>query len=160
MCIRDRKVAKLRKRYTSKINTLDERLRKAVQTLEREQQQASKKKFDVAVSFGTAILGAMVGNRRRSTWGTAMRRAGGIGKESGDVERAEQTILAIQQKLQELQQEFQDEVDKIEEFDAQFEELKEVSIKPKSTDINIHVVGLLWRPYIKDTGGPLEPNWE
>ncbi len=156
---RDQKVAKLRKKYTGKINRLDERLRKAQQTLEREQQQSKKKKLDVAISFGSAILGAMVGNRRRS-FGTAMRRAGGISKEAGDVGRAEETIVAIQGQLKELQREFQTEVDNIEEFDAQFEELKEISVKPKSTDINIHVVGLLWRPYLRDSGGSLEPNWE
>ncbi len=156
---RDKAVAKLRKRFTTKANRLEERLRKAQQVLEREAQQSKKKKFDVAVSFGSAVLGAFMGRKRGSALGTAVRRAGGIGKEAGDVRRAEETVEAVKEDLLELQRAFEDEVAEIEEYDAQGEELKEIVVKPKSTDITVHVLGVLWRPYVQD-GADLTAAWE
>ncbi len=157
--LRDLKVAKLRKRYGSKTNTLEERYRKAMQAVEREKDQQKRQKLDVAVSFGTALLGAVMGRRRTRSWGSAVRRASNMGKEAGDVQRAEETVRAVAAQLQELQIEFQNEVDNLELFDAQLEELDEITVKPKSTDITVHVTGLLWRPYVQD-GGSLEPAWE
>jgi hypothetical protein len=157
--LRDLKVAKLRKRYGSKTNTLEERYRKAMQAVEREKDQQKRQKLDVAVSFGTALLGAVMGRRRTRSWGSAVRRASNMGKEAGDVQRAEETVRAVAAQLQELQIEFQNEVDNLELFDAQLEELDEITVKPKSTDITVHVTGLLWRPYVQD-GSSLEPAWE
>ena len=144
---RDQAVAKLRKRYASKSETLKNRLRRAEQTLEREAQQSSKKKLDTVISFGTAILGAFLGRKRSSGFSTALNRASGISKEAGDVRRAEETVAAVRVQLEELQTAFQNEVDTLEEFDAQAEILKEIVVKPKTTDIDVQLVGLLWRPY-------------
>ncbi|MEM7250976.1 MAG: DUF87 domain-containing protein [Pseudomonadota bacterium] len=156
---RDQAVAKLRKKFVSRSNTLEERLRRAEQTLEREEQQARQKKFDTAISFGSALLGAVLGRKRRSAFGTAMRRAGSISKESGDVRRAEETIEAVRAQLVELQQTFEDDAAGIEDYDAQAEELREITVKPKSTDITVHVVGLLWCPYVNN-GNQFDPAWD
>ena len=40
------------------------------------------------------------------------------------------------------------------------EELEEVMLKPKSTDITLEVFGLTWMPYRKDAGGRLTPDWQ
>ncbi|MCP5093074.1 MAG: ATP-binding protein, partial [Gammaproteobacteria bacterium] len=90
---RDQAIAKIRKRYASKVTTLENRLLRAEQAISREKQQSTKKKFDTAISFGTAILGAVLGRKKFSSStatkiGTAMKTAGGASKEAADVERA------------------------------------------------------------------------
>ena len=157
---RDQEVAKLRQRYARKSNTLEERLRRAQQKLEVEQQQATQKKYDAAISFGSALLGAVLGRKRTSAFGSAFKSVGRIRKEHSDVGRAEETIEAIQQDLLELQQEFEAEAERLPEYDAQREELREIQIRAKSTDIEVRAFTLLWRPYYLDESGELWPAWD
>ena len=104
---RDVQVAKLRKRYDAKVVRLEERLRRAQQAVEREAEQARGAKFDTAISFGTAVLGAVLGRKRISTtsasrMGTAMRKAGSARKQAGDVRRARETVESVRTQLEDL----------------------------------------------------------
>ncbi|MEM7613341.1 MAG: ATP-binding protein, partial [Pseudomonadota bacterium] len=158
---RDLAVAKLRKRYSSKMNTLEGRLQRAEQAIERESEQSKKKKLDTAISFGTAILGAVLGRKRVSSTsarsiGSAVKTMGGMSKEAGDVERAKETAERVRNELAELQRVFDEDVAALDNaYDAQTDELKEIAIKPKTTDIQIHLIGLLWLPYERDSAGRL-----
>ncbi|MEM6818231.1 MAG: DUF87 domain-containing protein [Pseudomonadota bacterium] len=158
---RDIAVGKLRKRYNSKVNTLEARLMRAEQAIERESEQSRKKKLDTAISFGTAILGAVLGRKRVSSTsarsiGSAVKNVGGMRKEAGDVARAEETAARVREDLRVLQETFDADVAALDaRYDAQDEELTEVEIKPKSTDIQIHFVGLVWLPHQKDSRGRL-----
>lgn len=158
---RDLAVGKLRKRYESKVNTLEARLLRAQQAIERESEQASKKKLDTAISFGSAILGAILGRKRISStsagkFGTAMKSMGSMRKESGDVARAEQTAEQVKTDLTELQRDFDTSVAALDAaYDAQNDTLSEIVIKPKSSDIQVHFIGVLWLPYERDSKGRL-----
>jgi hypothetical protein len=44
-------------------------------------------------------------------------------------------------------------------FDAQAEELDEIVVRAKSTDINVAVTGLVWLPYSAGESGRLQPAW-
>jgi hypothetical protein len=44
-------------------------------------------------------------------------------------------------------------------FDAQAEELEEIVVRAKSTDIHVPLLGLLWMPYQADEKGRLRPAW-
>ena len=44
-------------------------------------------------------------------------------------------------------------------FDAQSEELKEIVVRAKSTDIHVALTGLVWLPYTEDENGRLRPAW-
>jgi len=155
----------LGKRYASKVTTLENRLLRAQQAIDREKQQATKKKLDTAVSFGTAILGAVLGRKRVSTSsatriGTAIKTATGARKESADVKRAEETAAKVKADIEALNQALSKEVATLDtSFDAQAEALDEVIIRAKSTDIHVPLVGLAWMPYQADESGRLRPAW-
>ncbi len=163
---RDVAVAKLRKRYATKAATLENRLMRAQQAIEREQQQSSKKKLDTAISFGTAILGAVLGRKKltsasASKMGTAIRSASGARKEAGDVARAKETAKKVRDDLTALENDLQKDVDALEDaYDAQTEELTEVEVKAKATDISVPLIGLLWMPYRDNGDGRLESAWQ
>ena len=162
---RDLAVEKLRRKYSSKYNTLQRRLMRAEQTLQREQEQVKSKKMETMVSFGTAILGAFLGRkavsaRSATRFGTAVKSAGRMRKESMDVARAQETTVAVKQEMGELDERLQSDIDSLDAaFDPANEELEEVSVKPRSTDITLEVFGLTWMPYRKDAGGRLTPDW-
>ena len=162
---RDLQVAKLRERYEKQVGTLEDRLRRAEQALERQSEQAKGQKLDAALSFGTAVLGALLGRKRISTTsasrvGTAVRKAGRVGQESADVRRAEETVAAVQEKLSALQAKFDDDVAALDAaYDAQAEELTETRVNPRATDVQIGLLALGWMPYLEDSEGALTPAW-
>jgi molybdopterin converting factor small subunit len=163
---RDLAVAQLRKKYSSKFDTLQERLRRAEQTIMREQEQASSRKMQTVISFGTAVLGAFLGRKAVSSrsagrLGTAMKSASQMRKESMDVARAQETAEAIKAQLAEMDARLSADIADLEgQFDPTMEELKEVLIKPKSADITLAVFSLVWLPYRRDSLGQLTPDWK
>ena len=163
---RDLKVEKLRRKYSSKFDTLQNRLMRAEQAIMREQEQAKSKKMETMISFGTAILGAFMGRKAVSTrsatrFGSAMKSAGRMRKEKMDVARAQETAAAVKQDMAELDERLQADIKNLEAtFDPATEELEEVLVKPKSTDITLDLFGLTWMPYRKDAGGRLTPDWQ
>jgi hypothetical protein len=150
---RDLQVGKLRKRSEGKVATLEGRLLRAQQKVEREEEQASGQKIDAAISFGTAVLGALLGRKTvsatsASRMGTAVRKAGRVRSQSGDVRRAEETAAKVKLALQDLQEQFDRDVEALDEaYDAQTEALTEVVIQPKATDIHVRLMGIGWFPY-------------
>jgi hypothetical protein len=162
---RDQAIAKLRKRYATKTTTLENRLLRAQQAISREKQQATKKNLDTVVSIGTAILGAVLGRKRLSSSsaskvGTAIKTATGARKEAADVARAKQTEKKVLADLAALNRQLQTEIDELDTaFDAQAEELEEIIVRAKSTDIHIPLLGLAWMPYAADSKGRMRPAW-
>ena len=163
--LRDKSIAKIRKRYASKVTTLENRLLRAEQAIAREKQQSTKKKLDTAISFGTAILGAVLGRKKLSSStatkiGSAIKTAGGAGKEAADVERAMQTANKVKEEMSALNAALEKEIAELDTaFDAQAEELDEIVVRAKSTDIHVSLTGLVWLPYSADDKGRLRPAW-
>ncbi len=161
----DLEVERLRRKYSSRFATLKDRLMRSRQAIDREAEQAKSRKIQTVVSFGTAILGAFLGRKTVSVGsasrvGSAMRSASRMQKEKMDVTRAQERSAAIEAQLTELEARMQEDIEKIEfSFDPEFEELEEISVKPKSTDITLEVFGLAWVPYRKNAAGRLGPDW-
>jgi hypothetical protein len=162
---RDVAVEKLRKKYATKATTLENRLLRAEQAIQREKQESSSHKMSTAISFGTAILGAVLGRKRLSSAtankvGTAMRKAGSASKQAGDVKRAQQTAEKVRVDLAALNEKLSTEVEALSDsFSAQDVELTEIPVRPKSTDIHIPIIGLAWLPYAKESDGRLRAAW-
>jgi hypothetical protein len=160
---RDQAVAKLRKRYASRVNTLENRLLRARQAVERESEQATRKRIDTVLSVGTAILGAVLGRKRLSKTsadriGTAVKKAGDVGKETADVERARETVAHIESELADLDAQLEQEISELDTaFDAQAAELEEIPVRAKAADVHLHFVGVLWVPYRRTADGGLVP---
>jgi hypothetical protein len=162
---RDLEVEKLRKKYDKRFTTLKDRLMRAEQAVAREDEQAKASKMQTAISFGTAILGAFLGRKAVSATsasrvGTAMRSASRVQKEKMDVARARERAEAVRLQLSELDERLQQDIEAIAfSMDARAEELEEITVKPKSTDITLEIFGLAWMPFRKNAGGGLSPDF-
>jgi Sec-independent protein translocase protein TatA len=160
---RDQLLERLRQRYTTRIVSLQERIRRAAQTVEREQEQAKQQKLQTAISVGVTLLDAFMGRKaiRRTTLGratTAARGAGRILKEGQDVGRAEENVQALQQQLAQLEAQVARESEALKTaVDPLSEELEALEVKPKKTDISVRVLSLGWAPYWRDERGGMTP---
>ena len=163
---RDRQVEALRKKYAPKVAALQDRIRRAQQTVERETQQAQQAKMQAAVSFGATLLGAFLGRKAVSaaTLGRATTAVRGVGrsmKESQDIARAGETVEAMQQQLADLEAQLQAETSALEvSTDPAAEKLEPITLKPKKTNISIALLTLAWAPYWRESGGAKTPAWE
>jgi hypothetical protein len=162
---RDEAIEKLRTKYTSKLATLQERKRRAEQTVEKQAEQAKKAKLDTALNVGATLLGAFTGRKVLSKGNiskakTAMRGFSKSADESQDVKRALETVEAIDAQIAELNTQFETDTAELEsKIDPLTEELETLSIKPKKTDIQVQLTTLAWVPYWKGEQGELTPAW-
>jgi hypothetical protein len=162
---RDVASGKLRKKYDAKVTVLERRLQRAEQKVETQAAQAKQSKFDTAISFGTAILGAFLGRKAISStsasrMGSAIKRAQRTRKESGDVDHAEELLASVKTELLELSEAFEMELVELDEtYDASDDELETLLVRAKSTDIKIDLVSLVWAPYTQTEGGNNQPAW-
>ena len=148
---RDGAVEALRKKYGPKQAALEEKLRRAKQTAERESQQATGAKLQVAISAGATIMGALFGRKAisASTIGRATTVARGVGrtmKESEDTQRAEETVAAIEEQQRQLEADLAAETAALDASSAAAtEKFDRVALKPKKGNVNVKLVALVWR---------------
>ena len=160
---RDQATTALRQKYAARVATLEERLRRAEQSVQREQEQSTGSKIDAAVSIGTAVLGAFFGRKALSASSanrvsSVMRKAGNVQRQSGDVQRADETVEKLRTQHDELEAEVQAEVAGLESaWDAGAEQLEEITVRPKASDITVQFCGIGWLPFIEDASGNLRP---
>lgn len=163
---RDEAVARLREKYGPKIAALEERKRRAQDAIARESEQASTQKMQTAISFGATLLSSFLGRKSLSysTLGRATTAARGVGrsmKETQDVQRAEENLETLGQKLASLNEEFRSETEALEQsFNPQSEQLATVSLKPTKANIAVQLLTLVWVPYQQDATGGLTPAWQ
>ncbi len=163
---RDAAVEKLQAKYTPKITALEERIRKAEQAKQREEQQRSTEVMSAGLDILGGVLGAVFGRGKVASKATigkaasAAKKAGRVIQQQGDVARAGETIEALQAQLAELEEQVEAETQEIAAaMDAANAEIVPVSIKPKKTNISVGFTALVWAPYRPQAGGEAEKAW-
>lgn len=156
---RDLQVGKLRAKYASRFRTLEDRIRRAEQKVEREKSQKTEKTISAGVSILTSIAGAFFGRKLGSAAnvsraGTAIRSAGRVSRESEDIRHAEETLQSLIEKRADLDAEVESGIRDIQDkFDPDLLELKEDEIRPRKSDLSIEQVVLVWLPFTRDENG-------
>jgi hypothetical protein len=160
---RDRRIERLRQKYVPKIATLQDRIRRAEQAVEREKAQATQQKISTAISFGATLLSVLTGRKTvsQSSLGRAATTARGAGrtvKEAQDVARAEENVEELTKQLADLQALLDQETEAIRaSADPLAESLETCEVRPKKTDISVELVSLAWFPYWRDVKGGIAP---
>src|SRR5262249_61806633 len=108
---RDRTLDVVRRKFAPRQAALEEKLRRANQSVERESEQASGQKLQMAISVGATLVGALLGRKAVNvgTIGRATTAARGFGrtmKESEDIERAKQNLAALEEQRKQMDAEF------------------------------------------------------
>lgn len=158
---RDLEIESMKKKYSSKIQTLENALIRARQAVEKQNAMASQKKMDAMVSAGSAILGALFGRKTISSTsvskiGTAVSRTSKVMKSGQNIDQAEERLQALEVQYENIQIELEQKLkDVSSEYDLIKNHIETINIRATSTNITIHLLGLAWVPYekgdIKDT---------
>jgi hypothetical protein len=158
---RDEATDKLRQKYAPRFASLQEQARRAQANVEREKEQARQYEMETNLSFNSTIMGGFLGKRGSLSRSRAtVSRANRSRKEAGDVERAQDTVEAIRERIRQLEADFSADIAaltaKIDPLTEQFEKLH---LRPAKTDITVQLLALGWLPYWRSHDGILEPAW-
>ncbi|AXX90084.1 hypothetical protein CKA55_04285 [Arcobacter suis] len=146
----DEQIESLQLKFSKTNDSIDDKLNKLFDKLEKEQLQANTTTTDAIISIGTSLLGAFFGkSTTASTLGKVASSARGatkILKEKSDVKYVESEIQQLQIEKEELQKTLENEISKInEENKISNFQIEEIFIKPKRTDIFNIKLELLWK---------------
>jgi hypothetical protein len=162
---RDSQLDALRKKYAPKITTLRDRVRRAEQAREKQQNESRSSQVQAVISVGASILGAFLGRKTISATNigratTAIRSAGRVMKESQEVGHAEETVAALEQQLADLEAQFKSESDALTAAtDPLTERLDVLSLKPSKSNIAVKLVALAWVPHWRSADGTSVSAW-
>ena len=149
---RDAALQKVRDKSAARLSTLQDRVRKAEQTVQVQSEQATGAKVSAAVSIGATIFGALLGRRATNvgTLGratTAARGMGRVGRESQDVARATENVTAVRQQLDDMQAALEADLQSVSaEWDVSAETFERVLVKPRRGAVSVQLVALTWIP--------------
>ena len=152
----------LRARYAPKRDKLQEKVRKAREKLDRQQAEASKSKWDAAVTFGNSVLGAFLGKKKitKTNVGRASSAAKAATKamqKSTDVSQAEADLDEALREFTDMEIQFKDEVDRLGEMlRPEALPLKKIELTPRKADISVEQVVLAWTPWLTSAERPTE----
>jgi hypothetical protein len=155
---RDDDVEKLREKYAKRLGSLEDKIRRARHRLEREQAQANQSTFQVAVSVGSSILGALVGRKKLSRTNvgratTSARAAGRAMQQRGDVALASEDLAKYQQEYSDLEGKLQSEIEEMQLATAPDGlAIERVELRPKKSEISVERVALVWTPWWSGAG--------
>ena len=147
---KEEEIEKLKEKYAKKRASLEKKLSRALNKLQKEEADVSASTTNTVLSFGMTILDAFLGRSavKRSTTskaGTALRSAGRMYREKEDVERAEQRVEEIEEEIEELEEELSEEIEEIsDEYTLDNFEIEPFYIKPRRSDIHDIEVAILW----------------
>ena len=154
--VRDNMTQKLRKKYVSKMRSLQEKIQRTEGIVRLQQEQAQQQKIQTAFSLGSTLIGAFMGRKmakysaRRSS--DVMRGVTRTAKEKNDVNKALQILQSYQRQFLELETEFKAEVAEIEnKIRRNLNYLETITLKLDKKDIAVKLLSLTWVPSSNNT---------
>ncbi|MDK2090383.1 ATP-binding protein [Aliarcobacter butzleri] len=147
----DLEVEKLKVKFVKENDSIEIKLSKLYEKLQKEELQATSTTTDTIISIGTSLLGAFFGNSviNKTNIGkvaTSAKGASKILKERNDVKQVENEILELQQQKEALKTLLENEIEKINLANQSSNfPIEEIFIKPKRSDIYNTKLALLWQ---------------
>ncbi len=139
---KEMEIEKLQTRYGKKEKTLLDRLSRAKERVEKESSDSTSSMIEA----GIAVLGALFGKSSPTKIGRAVSKGSKILKEHGDMSRAEERMVAIEEDIEALEYELEDKIDEInEKYNVDNCEIESYTMKPRKTDIDMEECALVWR---------------
>ncbi len=155
---RDAEVDKLRDKYQKKLDRLEERLSREELELADDRADYEGRKREELLSAGESVVGMLGIFGRRSSRGfsTAARKRRLTTKALADVKESEEEIARLKAETEDMRQEMEQEAaDLADQWADVAEDLETYAVKPRRSDVNVHLVAVGWAPYweIGDASG-------
>ncbi|MEI8368835.1 MAG: DUF87 domain-containing protein [Planctomycetia bacterium] len=168
---RDKEIDRISDKSAAKLASLNDRIARARQKVEKQKAEAKNKSMQTYVSIGTAVLSAILGRKVASSTtvgraATSMRSASRATRQQADVVHAEESLSDLEEKLATLEGEVGEDLEKVRlEANPDRLVLESIEIAPKKTEISVDDVVLAWVPAVESfpvtrgEGAPTRRPW-
>ena len=152
---RDKEIDRISDKSAAKLASLNDRIARARQKVEKQKAEAKNKSMQTYVSIGTAVLSAILGRKVASSTtvgraATSMRTASRATRQQADVVHAEESLSDLEEKLATLEEEVGADLEKVRlEANPDRLVLESIEIAPKKTEISVDDVVLAWVPAVE-----------
>lgn len=144
---RDAEIEKARLAMDKRMASVQDKLRRERRELEVDQQDLEARKREELLSLGESAINLLVGRRSSSIVSRASRKRTMTKRAQADVQESEVAIKDLERQLEMLKTQWEEQVAEIHERWARaLEEIEEVKITPKRSDIAVQFCGLAWTP--------------
>jgi len=144
---RDDEVDKIEQKYAKEFEKLKDKLDKSQEVLMKKQASASSLKQEALLSAGESVVGMFMGRRSTRSASKAMNKYQKSKTVSADIDKAEKDIVSINKEMESLENELKVQIEIIKQRrEKEINEVKEVVIQSKKSDIEIKMVSLVWIP--------------
>ena len=141
--LRDKAVEELRAKMTKQAKSIEDKAATAMAKVETQKAQASSAKWSTAATLFTTALGAFFG--RKGGLSTSVSKVGSVFRESKEAANAEQEVERYREELKALDQQLEDETQKIrDQYDPTALVLETAKLTPLKKNITTSAVGILW----------------
>ena len=168
---RDKEIDRISDKSAAKLASLNDRIARARQKVEKQKAEAKNKSMQTYVSIGTAVLSAILGRKVASSTtvgraATSMRTASRATRHQADVVHAEESLSDLEEKLATLEGEVGADLEKVRlEANPDRLVLESIEIAAKKTEITVDDVVLAWVPAVESfpvtrgEGAPTRRPW-
>jgi F0F1-type ATP synthase membrane subunit b/b' len=156
---RDAEVEKIADQYDRKIKTLEDRLAREERELREDETELSQRKMEELGTHAENVLGLFGGRKSTRRLSSSLTKRRMTEQAKADVEESEDAIAQYEKDIQALEQERQSAIDEINDrWGDLVNDISEVTVTPKKTDIFVELFGVAWMPYylIESGGGIIE----
>lgn len=142
---RDEEMEKIQDKYETKLDRVEEKIRKEEQDLDQAQQEVQDRKRSEMVGMAETAFGMLFGRKR--SFSSVQSKSRMRRKAKDKVQESREDLEALDEDYGKLEAELQEALDEItEKWDAVAEGISTKEIKPRRTDIKVDSVLLAWTP--------------
>ncbi len=145
---RDAEVDKLEKKYQTRIERLQDKLRREKRELAEDEADYDARKRDEMVGIGESVLGFFMGRRSSRLLSRASSKRRMTTKAKLDIEESKEVIADLQEEIAELEAELKEAADEIAaRWSDSLDNLDTDEITPRRTDVDVELSALAWLPF-------------
>ncbi len=145
---RDDEVDKLRKKYETQLDRIQDRRTREQAELSQDEAEYSSRKTEEMVSGAETVIG-MLGlfGRRKKSLSSSMTKRRLTSTAKADIEESKTEIARLEKELATLQQDLESEIARIgQSWTNAIENVETYKVKPRKSDCQADLVALAWTP--------------
>ena len=156
---RDAEIEKRAAQIDRKIKSLEDKLSREERELREDEAELSHRKMEELGTHAENVLGMFGGRKSSRRLSSSLTKRRMTEQAKSDVDESEDAIAQYQKDLQTFEQELQQVIDEINDrWGDVVNDISEVTVTPKKTDIYVELFGVAWMPYylVESGGGTVE----
>ncbi|HSG45812.1 MAG TPA: hypothetical protein VLA72_21945, partial [Anaerolineales bacterium] len=148
---RDAEISKVSDKYERKLRTLKDRKSREERELREDEEELSHRKWEEA---GTHLENIFGGGRKRRRVSSSLSKRRLTEKAKADVEESIDAIEEFESQIEELEERREEDIQEINDrWGHIVNDISEVTVTPKKTDVFVNLFGVAWVPYYVVSSG-------